>query len=471
MGAGAIPIVVLDGAAHEATLFAAIWFMVGGIDDLFVDVIYGLRWIVSRLPFGRRFPIRMSSSATAPTCARDLPALAIFVAAWDESAVIGQMLRTALARFSYPDYRLYVGTYPNDPETVRAVAAVALADPRVRLVIGETPGPTTKADCLNAIWRAMLRDEAAEGARFAAVMLHDAEDVVHPLELQVVAGLLDRHAAVQLPVLPLRHPRSRFVSGHYLDEFAEAHAKVLPVRQLIGAGLPLAGVGCAIRRDFIDRIASSRAGAPFDASSLTEDYELGLTIGAMGGRTVLARVADGMGSVVGVRAYFPASVPAAVRQKARWMTGIALAGWDRTGWGRATRIGDHWMRMRDRRATLAIPVLVVAYAALVLWGLAYGAHWVAALPLPALTPALAALLPVNVLLLAWRTAIRALFVGRVHGWREGLWSMPRVVVANYIALLAARRALFLYLAMLGGSGPKWEKTAHQFPDAPEQLTA
>ena len=467
MGAGAIPIAVLDGAVHEATLFAAIWFLIGGIDDLLVDLIYGIRRIISRFRSVRSVSISWQSNAKGLIA----PPIAIFVAAWDESAVIGQMLRTAVARFAYADYRIYVGTYPNDPKTVRVVADVALSDPRVRLVIGAVPGPTTKADCLNAIWRAMLRDEAAEGRRFAAVMLHDAEDVVHADELQVVAGLLPDHAAVQLPVLPLRHPRSRFVSGHYLDEFAEAHAKVLPVRQLIGAGLPLAGVGCAIRRDFIDRIAAGRAGAPFDASSLTEDYELGLTIGAMGGRTVLARVADASGATVGVRAYFPASVSAAVRQKARWMTGIALAGWDRTGWGRAGRIGDHWMRMRDRRATLAIPVLVVAYVALVLWGCAFSAHWIGASPLPALSPALAALLPVNMLLLAWRTVIRALFVSRVHGWREGLWSMPRVVVANYIALLAARRALFLYLGMLGGAGPKWEKTDHQFPDAPEMPTA
>ena len=39
------------------------------------------------------------------------------------------------------------------------------------------------------------------------------------------------------------------------------------------------------------------------------------------------------------------------------MTGIALAGWDRIGWGGRQRFGDHWMRMRDRRAPLAVLVL------------------------------------------------------------------------------------------------------------------
>src|SRR5690606_21983622 len=128
-------------------------------------------------------------------------------------------------------------------------------------------------------------DEAAEGATVTAVALHDAEDVVHPLELRVYAQWLRRYAAVQIPVLPLPHPRSRFVAGHYLDEFAEAHAKSLVVRQALGAGMPLAGVGCAVRRDMLGRIAEMRGGTPFDATSLTEDYELGLTVAALGGET------------------------------------------------------------------------------------------------------------------------------------------------------------------------------------------
>jgi adsorption protein B len=171
----------------------------------------------------------------------------VFIPAWDESAVIGDMLRTALLRFDHGDYLLYVGAYPNDPATIGAIAGIAAIDTRVRLVIGAAPGPTTKADCLNTLWRAMLRDEATEGVPILAVALHDAEDVVHPLELRVYAQWLRRYAAVQLPVLPLPHPRSRFVAGHYCDEFAEAHAKTLVVRQALGAGMPLAGVGCAVR--------------------------------------------------------------------------------------------------------------------------------------------------------------------------------------------------------------------------------
>jgi bacteriophage N4 adsorption protein B len=460
-------ITAIDTIAREATLFAAIWFLVGGLDDLLVDLIY----------LARRFHLRLYSlfvplPATSTLSAATPPGrIIVFVAAWDEARVIGRMLSAALARFDHDDYRIYVGTYPNDPATIAAVADVAETDSRVRLVIGSTPGPTTKADCLNALWRALLRDEAAEGFTAIGVALHDAEDIVHPLELNVYAHWLQHCATVQLPVLPLPHPKSRFIAGHYCDEFAEAHAKVLVVRQALGAGLPLAGVGCAIRRDILGAIADARGGVPFDATSLTEDYELGLTISAMGGRVCLARVAERPGGLpVAVRAYFPDTLGAAVRQKARWLTGIALAGWDRTGWRATLNPGDHWMRMRDRRATLALPVLAIAYVTLLLWSVSAMLHLVTGSTMPALAPAVRTLLWMNFALLAWRLLVRAAFVQRAYGWSEAFWSAPRVLVGNYIALFAARRAIGLYVRILLGAAPRWDKTDHQFPDLPEQAT-
>lgn len=460
--AGAGLIGCIDAVLREATLFAAIWFLVGGLDDLMVDLVYFLRCV--------RGWVRGETMSALP---QTIPEgrIAVFIAAWQEANVIGKMLRTALDRFDHPDYRIYVGTYPNDRDTIDRVAEIAETDARIRLVIGTRPGPTTKADCLNTLWRALLRDEAAEG-RVAGVLLHDAEDIVHALELRVIAQQFAHHEAVQLPVVPLREPHHRFIAGHYCDEFAEAHAKHLPVRQALGAGMPLAGVGCAVRRDMLERIAGARRGAPFDESSLTEDYELGLTIGAMGGRTRFAQVPEAPGGrLVAVHAYFPVKIGAAVRQKGRWMTGIALAGWDRTGWGAPGKLGDHWMRMRDRRMIVEIPVLAIAYCALLLWALSTGGHAIGGSSAPAQTPAVRLLLTVNVGLLLWRFAMRAAFTGRAYGWRDALLSVPRLVVGNIVALIAARRAVFAYVRMLAGAAPQWDKTAHHFPDDPARATA
>ena len=458
MGDGGILLDMIDALAREATLFAAIWFLIGGLDDLLVDLVFGAR---AARRWGREWLYGPAERDALP--ASSPPGrIAVFVPAWEEANVIGQMLRTALARFEHRDYRIYVGTYPNDPETIRAVADVAEGDPRIRLVIGSRPGPTTKADCLNVLWRALLRDGGA-----AAVVLHDAEDRVHPLELRLFADRLTRFDAVQLPVHPLRKAGSPLISGHYCDEFAQAHARALVVRQALGAAIPFAGVGCAIRFGMLARIAEARGGDPFDAVSLTEDYELGLTIAAMGGRTDFVRMPERRyGRLIAVEAYFPEHFDAAVRQKARWMTGIALAGWDRTGWGAMSRIGDHWMRMRDRRAVLEIPVLAFAYAALVLWVFSLLTHTLTGIAPAALAPWMGWLLLVNLGLFGWRLLVRASITWSAYGWVDGLLSVPRAIVGNIIALAAARIALFRYLRMLAGAVPEWDKTAHHFPDDP-----
>jgi adsorption protein B len=269
---------------------------------------------------------------------------------------------------------------------------------------------------------------------------------------------------VQLPVLPLVHRGSRLISGHYCDEFAQSHAKQLVVRAALGAGLPLAGVGCAIARPALDALAAARDGEPFDPASLTEDYELGLTVAGDGGRGAFVRLTDADGGPIAVRAYFPSTLDAAVRQKARWMTGIALAGWDRIGWARWSDWREHWMRMRDRRAPLAVLVLCVAYLALVAWAASQICHWLAGTAPPAPSEVMRLLLLGNAALMGWRLAMRAAFTGRAYGGREALLSIPRSLVANLIAMLAARRALTLYVAMLIDGVPRWEKTAHIFPD-------
>jgi adsorption protein B len=428
---------------RETALFAAFGFLLLGVSDLLVDLI----WLALRLC--RRHPAQALPEAAHPG------RLAIFVPAWDEAAVIGRMLTHAQAAFGEADYRLYVGCYPNDPATIAAVRAAA--GPRVRLVIGPAPGPTSKADCLNRIWERMIEDEAASGVPVKAVILHDAEDVVHSAELPLFDALIETHDLVQLPVLPLVDPHSRFVSGHYLDEFTEAHGKELVVRTAIGASLPSAGVGCAIAHDALAALAAER-GMPFDPDSLTEDYELGLRLHALGRRAAFMRLPAGPGRpVIATREYFPATLDAAVAQKARWMTGIALAGWDRLGWSGG--LAERWMRLRDRQSLLAALVLAAAYASLILYVLLLVGDWLTLWTLPPFGPVLRALLAINSALLLWRLAMRVGFVAAAYGWREGLRSLPRTVTANIIAMMAARRALARYLA---GSS-QWDKTAHAFP--------
>ncbi|CAN5432117.1 hypothetical protein BH09PSE4_BH09PSE4_21970 [soil metagenome] len=457
-GWGAV-IWAVDVCTREATLFAAVGFLLCGIDDVAVDIVYAARRLLR---------------TTTPASLEDFPLadkpgrIAIFVPAWREEEVIGAMLESALGRIEHPDFRIYVGAYANDRATIAAAARVAARDARVRLVVGETPGPTTKGGNLNRIYRALLEDEAREGVRVKAVVLHDAEDVVHPGELRVFDRLVESHWIVQLPVLPLVD-RGGMIAGHYADEFAEAHTKQMVVREALGAALPLAGVGCAIARDALDAVAAVRGDGPFDGGSLTEDYEFGLHAAGLGGRGIFARIAEAPGGrPVAVRAYFPDRLDAAVRQKARWMTGIALAGWDRIGWGRAGAFGDHWMRMRDRRSPLAILLLASAYVALIGYAASRTLHALfAGHGGPGAVGGMAMVLSVNAALLVWRLVMRSAFTYATYGMRQALLSLPRAFVANYVALLAARRAFVQYGAMLLGAKPRWDKTDHIFPDDPD----
>jgi adsorption protein B len=446
---------ILSRAAAELALFAGAGFLLFGINDLLVDLIYFARRTWRSVTVYRRHRPAYASYWVF----NDNPGfIAILVPAWDEAAVIASMLRSALARLDYDDYRIFVGHYRNDPAT--AAAIVSVTDPRIHPVQVEVDGPTTTADCLNHLSDALIAYEIASNLSAMAVVLHDAEDVVHRYELRIFDGLIGRAAVIQLPVLPLPDPHSRWISGHYCDEFAEAHIKELVVREAVGAAIPLAGVGCAIARKPLAQLAAIQDGKPFAGSSMTEDYEVGLRIGALGLKTMFVRISatPAERAVVATRGHFPATLGDAVRQKARWLGGIALSGWDRLGW--TGGVGERWMRMRDRRGPLAALLLLAAYSAALLWSQLWLAEALGAPIHARMDPTLTLLLTVNFGLLAWRAVMRAGFTASAYGWFDGLLSIPRLVVGNVIAMLAAARAVSLHLS---GGARRWDKTRHIFP--------
>lgn len=449
------PAFLLADVAAELALFAAAGFLLFAIDDLAVDLIYFGRRAWRAITVYSRYPRAFAGSIRMLWKPRFV---AVFVPAWDESAVIAAMLKATLHRFSHPDYRIFVGYYRNDPATAAAIASVA--DDRIQAVRVDADGPTTKADCLNHLYAALVAFEAESGRRPVAVVLHDAEDLVHPLELTLFDQLIDRAALIQLPVVPLVDPASRWISGHYCDEFAESHGKELVVREAVGASIPMAGVGCAIERGALARLAANEGGNPFIAASMTEDYEMGLRLGALGLKTMFVRIpaVPGSRSVVASRGHFPSSLDAAVRQKARWIGGIAFAGWDRLGWRGG--LGERWMRMRDRRGPLAGLLMIAGYAAALLW-LQIGIAQALGAPVElVLSPALATLLTINAVLLGWRVLMRAGFVTATYGLKQGLLSVPRLLVGNIIAILAVWRALGIHA---DGGPQRWDKTRHIFP--------
>lgn len=448
--------VVLTNIAAELALFSAVGFLLFAINDLAVDLIYFSRRLWRSLTVYRRYP--RAFGQTLAVHSGEHRFFAIFIPAWDESTVIAAMLRATVDRLDYDNYRIFVGYYRNDPSTKAAIRSVK--NKRIEPVLVDSDGPTTKADCLNRLYDALLAYELRENKPAAAVVLHDAEDVVHPLELVVFNSLIDRAGVIQLPVQPLTDRRSRWIAGHYCDEFAEAHAKELVVREAVGASVPLAGVGCAIARGPLARLAALHEGHPFAGASLTEDHEFGFRVGELGLKTMFVRIpaVPGCRGVVASRVHFPSTLGEAVRQKARWLGGIALSGWDRLGWRGG--LGERWMRLRDRRGPIAALLLLSGYLAAFLWSQLWLARTLGAPVALRISPILETLLWINLWLLVWRILMRALFTASAYGWGEGVRSIPRLVIGNIIAILAAARALAIYVSR---TPPAWDKTRHVFP--------
>ncbi|MGB3166257.1 MAG: glycosyl transferase family protein [Alteraurantiacibacter sp.] len=442
-------------AEYELLLFAGVFFLLGAADEIALDAIW--LWLRAKGRIGTRQVSR------ADLRHRKLGGrVAVFIPAWQEAEVIGHTLSHALAVWPQGDVVFYIGCYSNDPATLDAALAGAGSDGRVRLVVHESLGPTTKADCLNRLYRAMEGDETGQDQPFRAVVLHDAEDMVDAAALSLIDRAMDDHDFVQLPVLPVPHPGSRWIGSHYCEEFAESHAKAMVVRDALGAGLPAAGVGCGFRRDMLRGFARDgetvEEDGPFSGWSLTEDYELGLNISANGGSARFLRVRGEDGQLVATRSFFPDTLVAAVRQKSRWVHGIAFQGWDRLGWGGS--LAENWMRFRDRRGPMAALVLLTGYALFALTILLTALDYIGYDRPWEMTTLLWTLLALNMASFVWRATMRFAFTAREYGVFEGLRAVLRIPVANIIAIMAGRRALVAYFRTLRGGRPQWDKTAH-----------
>ena len=446
----------------------AVWIFLSGLDDLLFDGFY----LLTR-PRARR-----RSGTAAPNPAdRPRRKIALIIPCWREAAVIEPMLDHNLAAVEYENYDVWLGVYPNDPATLDKVAACERKHPRVRHVVCPHPGPTTKADCLNWIYEGVKRHEEASGERYAALQQQDAEDVIPPAALDHVNREIDRYEMIQFPVRPLVSSLRRVTQATYADEFAEFHGKDLVLRNQTGGFIPSAGVGTAYRRDVLDRLAEQNEGRLFDPSSLTEDYFIGWQLSRMGCSQcfvapppVPIAAAPGIRSLLARRAtcaYFPRGFRQAVRQRARWVTGIALQSWERFGWGFGS--GQTYWLWRDRKGLLSHPAsmlanLVFLYA-LARWVEASisDTPWRLGEALGA-SPPLLVLLVANLGLLLWRQAVRAAFNIKAYGWLHGLTTPLRAPWAGLINFCALARAVAIFFAArLRGAPLRWNKTAHDYP--------
>ncbi len=251
----------------------AVLFIISGLDDLFFDIYYWIRYVWRKWKTRHYEPLTYEK-----LIAQGEQYIAVMIPCWHEVNVIATMLKHNCYSIDYKNYYFFVGVYPNDPEMIAAVQGVAKSHPQVQCIIGETPGPTNKAANLNGIYKYIKMFEQSHNKQFPIIVFHDSEDVIHPLSFKLYNYLIPRKDMVQIPIFPLEVNYLNFTHWLYADEFAENHTKNINVRESIKAHVPSAGVGTAFYRKALERLENPETGDPFSTDSLTEDYRISLAL-------------------------------------------------------------------------------------------------------------------------------------------------------------------------------------------------
>ncbi len=441
----------MDGVVGACFGPLALIILVSGLDDLLLLAMWALS-----LPRGR-------AREGAPES--DLPEkrIAIFVPLWREHAVIGEMLDHNIHAIRYSNFDFFVGVYPNDDLTMSELRLAEARHAKIHIAVCPHDGPTSKADCLNWIYQHMVLYEEERGASFDVVITHDAEDLIHAESLRIINRECERHAMVQVPVLPLPTPWRDFVHGVYIDEFSEYQVKDMRARQMLGGFIPSNGVGTGFRRDALERLAATSQNRIFEPSCLTEDYENGLRLNLLGCSQRFVPLARRQGSIAATREFFPCTARGAIRQRTRWITGIALQCWERNGWRGGLR-NAYWF-WRDRKglvgnpASLATNLILVYGVATWVYAWAHGLPWGLALHTPHYR-----IMELTLVLPAVQIGFRMSCVGRLYGWTMALGVPVRVPVANAINSVAGVSALARYTwARFRRQPLRWIKTEHAYP--------
>lgn len=465
-------------------IVVAVFITISGFDDLLVDLVYWVRWLWRKLTVYKRH----TRADQALLLAVPEKPLAIMIPAWHETGVIGSMADTAARTLDYENYHIFVGTYPNDPDTQRDVDEVCAMFPNVHKVVCARPGPTSKADCLNNVLDAIMQFEKRANLKFAGFILHDAEDVVSPMELRLFNYLVDRKDLIQVPVYPFERKWYDFVGMHYIDEFTELHAKDVPLREAVVGQVPSAGVGTCFSRRAIETLLVDGDGIAFDTQSLTEDYDIGFRLKEHGLEEIFVRfpVPDQSKSiwektrifgqsfresnVICVREFFPNKIETAVRQKSRWIIGIVFQGYVTHGWTSNWRL--NYFLWRDRKGVFtnffSFAANLILFQLILVW--LYESFWPDAYRFLSIfeeSDLLVILLWINVLLMTNRIFQRTFFVTQYYGLFQGLLSLPRMLLGNFINFLANWRAIKQVIQQGNPRRVAWDKTTHDFPSLGE----
>ncbi|MGZ3775213.1 MAG: glycosyltransferase [Pseudobdellovibrionaceae bacterium] len=445
-----------------ASLFILIAFivvlgaLVFTLDDLFIDA-YSLIKKISPQTVDSDFMARI----------KRLPQkkIAILIANWKEADVIELMIRGNLRGIEYQNYVFFLGVYPNDIETWETARKLETLYPdKVIVIVNSRPGPTSKGQMLNEIVKRIISSEAHLKNKFDLFLMQDSEDVLHRHSLSLLNYFSSSADFVQIPVFSFNVSPRSLIGGVYIDEFAESHTKDLLVREALGAAIPSAGVGTLLSRELILALQKHQNGHFLKEDTLTEDYHLGIMTKKLKFKSKFACVEyqkeNGENEFVATREYFPSEFNASLRQKSRWVLGVALQGRENLSWDGSWI--DKYFMWRDRRGPWNSVLILLSTGLLILF---FTVRIFGNVPELLQQPLFQGLVFFNMFNMFLRLIQRMRSVARTNA-SVHIYLVPlRWLLANVVNTGASIKAYLQYReSKKTGKRPIWLKTTHRLPE-------
>ncbi len=494
----------LNLAMWYALVAIALVYFFSGLDDIFADLIYWCRFIYSKIRISRSPKLTYHDLQM-----KQEQNIAILIPCWQEFDVIERMLRYNLTHIDYLNYTIFVGVYPNDHKTLEIVEKLQNEYPQVKCIIGKDDGPTNKARNLNFVFQYILNYEKEHDVHYDIFLLHDSEDVIHPLSFKLYNYLMPKKSMIQLPIFPLPVSHLNWTHWVYADEFAEMHTKELVARETFYSFVPSAGVGTALTRESMFMLAEENNGVPLHTDTLTEDYDLSFRLQLKKKNVIfLTQHIDRVvkkrcwwkffrksyvtkKEFIATRSLFPVRYSAAIKQRSRWIVGISLQGWQKMGW--TGGFGTKYFLFHDRKAILTFFLVGLGYIVFAYWLIIYFWNFID----PSVRTVVYyfsrdfwvyLLIIACTILMVERLLQGFIATTRVYGIIAGILSVPRTVWGNIIFTHSFFKALILFYAdqkkqkakakkskaqthkntsketAESDNAPAWNKTRNTFPD-------
>ncbi len=229
-----------------------------------------------------------------------LPVYSILVALYHEANQITGLVE-ALERLEWPQSRLEIKLVceADDHETLDALAVVALPS-HFEVLRCPALGPRTKPKAL---------DFALPLINGEFVVLYDAEDRPHPLQLKEAYGRFraDHDLACLQAPLAINNFDDNWLTRMFAIEYSMLFDGMFPVWVRWGMPVPLGGTSNHFRRQTLIEIGA------WDPFNVTEDADLGLRLSRLGNRC--ARL------VLPTYEEAPPLLDVWLKQRTRWMKG------------------------------------------------------------------------------------------------------------------------------------------------------